>query len=99
MRMHGLPTRRYFTLGLAAVGAVPLASRLPFPFTPANAAETLAARGAPIAPVEPKMFEEFGRVRVDNYDWLRDRKYPSGEDRRPREFFNGVRRRTSANSS
>ena len=76
MRMHGLPTRRYFTLGLAAAGAVPLASRLPFPFTPASAAETLAARDAPIAPVEPKMFEEFGRVRVDNYDWLRDRKDP-----------------------
>jgi hypothetical protein len=28
----------------------------------------------PIAPVIPTRFETFGAVRVDNYDWLRDRK-------------------------
>jgi hypothetical protein len=76
MRMHGLPTRRRFTLGLGAAGAVPLASRWPFLFAPADAAETPAARAAPIAPVVPKTFEEFGGVRIDNYDWLRDRKDP-----------------------
>ena len=39
----------------------------------ADAAETPAA---PIAPVVPKTFAEFGCVRVDNYDWLRDRNNP-----------------------
>ena len=73
MRMHGLPTRRRFALGLAAAGARPLASRWPLPFTSADAAETPVA---PIAPVVPKTFAEFGRVRVDNYDWLRDRNDP-----------------------
>jgi len=71
--MRGLSTRRRFTLGLAAAGAVPLATRLPF--TPADAAET-AAPNAPIAPVVPKTFKEFGGVRIDNYDWLRNRKDP-----------------------
>jgi oligopeptidase B len=35
-----------------------------------------AARAAPIAPVVPKTFRAFGGVRIDNYDWLRDRKDP-----------------------
>jgi hypothetical protein len=39
-------------------------------------ANTRAERNAPIAPVVPKAFEEFGGVRIDNYDWLRDRKDP-----------------------
>jgi hypothetical protein len=73
MRMHGLSTRRRFALGLAAVGAFPLASRGLFRFAPADAA-TRAERNAPIAPVVPKAFEEFGGVRIDNYDWLRDRR-------------------------
>ena len=73
MRMHGLSTRRRFALGLAATGA--FASRGLFRFTPADAA-TRAERNAPIAPVVPKAFEEFGGVRIDNYDWLRDRKDP-----------------------
>jgi len=68
--MQGIPTRRRFTLGLAAAGAVPLASRLLF--TSADA----AARTAPIAPAVPKAFKEFGGVRIDNYYWLRDRKDP-----------------------
>ncbi len=70
--MPGLFTRRHFTFGLAA-GAVPLASRLPF--GQANAVET-AADAAPIAPIVPKRFKEFGGVRIDNYDWLRDRGDP-----------------------
>jgi oligopeptidase B len=76
MRMPRLPTRRRLTLGLAAASAVPLASRWLFPFTRADAIETPAARAAPIAPVVPKMFAEFGSVRIDNYDWLRDRNDP-----------------------
>jgi oligopeptidase B len=71
--MGELSTRRRFTFGLAAVGAVPIASRLPL--SAANAVET-AARDAPIAPVVPKTVKAFGGVRIDNYDWLRDRKDP-----------------------
>jgi protease II len=71
--MPGLSTRRFFALGLAAAGAVPLASR--FRFNSANAIEP-AARTFPIAPVVPKTFTAFGGVRIDNYDWLRDRQDP-----------------------
>jgi oligopeptidase B len=71
--MHGLSTRRFFAFGLAAAGAVPLASRLRF--SSANAIET-GARAFPIAPVVPKTFRAFGGTRIDNYDWLRDRKDP-----------------------
>jgi oligopeptidase B len=70
--MRGLSTRRFFAFGLAAAGAVPLASRLRF--SSANAIGT-PARG-PIAPVVPKTFTAFGGVRIDNYDWLRDRRDP-----------------------
>jgi oligopeptidase B len=70
--MPGLSTRRFFAFGLAAAGAVPLASRLRF--RSANAVEPPAR--APIAPVVPKTFQAFGGVRIDNYDWLRDRKDP-----------------------
>jgi oligopeptidase B len=70
--MAGRFTRRHFTFGLAAA-AIPLASRLPF--GQANEVET-AADAAPIAPIVPKRFKEFGGVRIDNYDWLRDRKDP-----------------------
>jgi oligopeptidase B len=71
--MPKLSTRRFFALGLAAAGAVPLASRLRF--SSANAIEP-AAPAFPIAPVVPKTFREFGGARIDNYDWLRDRKDP-----------------------
>jgi len=71
--MGGLSTRRLFAFGLAAAGAVPLASRLRF--SSDNALET-ARDAAPIAPVIPKTFKAFGGVRIDNYDWLRDRKDP-----------------------
>src|SRR6516165_3065265 len=72
--MGGVSTRRFFAFGLAAAGAIPLASRL-LPFSSTNAVET-AVRAVPIAPVVPKTFEAFGDVRIDNYDWLRDRKDP-----------------------
>jgi oligopeptidase B len=70
--MGELSTRRRFTFGLAAA-AVPLASRLSF--GQAEAVER-AAHAAPIAPIVPKRFPAFGGVRIDNYDWLRDRKNP-----------------------
>ena len=70
--MGELSTRRRFTFGLAAA-AVPLASRLSF--GQAEAVER-AAHAAPIAPTVPKRFPAFGGVRIDNYDWLRDRKDP-----------------------
>jgi oligopeptidase B len=69
--MGGLSTRRFVAFGLAAAGAVPLASRLRF--NSANAIET-AGRASPTAPVVPKTFRAFGGARIDNYDWLRDRK-------------------------
>ena len=75
MRMHALPTRRDFTLGLVAVGTIPLASRWAFGFSPAEA-EASVEPAAPIAPIAPKTFKEFGGVRIDNYDWLRNRKDP-----------------------
>jgi oligopeptidase B len=71
--MGGLSTRRFFALGLAAAGAVPLANRLRF--GSANAIET-TARIFPVAPVVPKTFRAFGGARIDDYDWLRDRKDP-----------------------
>ena len=71
--MGELSTRRRFTFSLAAACTVPIASRLPL--SPANAVEA-AARDAPIAPVVPKTVKAFGGVRIDNYDWLRDRKDP-----------------------
>jgi oligopeptidase B len=71
--MGWLSTRRLFAFGLAAAGVVPLASRLRF--NSANAVEP-AIRAAPIAPVVPKTFKAFSDVRVDNYDWLRDRNDP-----------------------
>ena len=72
--MGGVSTRRHFTVGLAASGVTSLfASRLPF--TSAEAAVTTAP-AMPIAPVVPKTFKEFGGVRIDNYDWLRNRKDP-----------------------
>ena len=71
--MGGFSTRRFFAFGLAAAGAVPFASRLRF--SSANAIET-PVRAIPIAPVVPKTFKAFGGVRIDNYDWLRDRKDP-----------------------
>jgi oligopeptidase B len=70
--MGELSSRRRFTFGLAAA-AVPLASRLSF--GQAEAVER-AAHAAPIAPIVPKRFPAFGGVRIDNYDWLRDRKDP-----------------------
>jgi oligopeptidase B len=70
--MPGLSTRRFFALGLAAAGAIPLASR--FRFSSANTIGT--AQHAPIASVRPKTFRAFGGARIDNYDWLRDRRDP-----------------------
>jgi hypothetical protein len=77
--MAGLSTRRHFTFGLATA-ATPLTKRLPFSQTKSvkTAAHTapIAAHTAPIAPIVPKRFEAFGGARIDNYDWLRDRKDP-----------------------
>src|SRR5262252_2609130 len=71
--MGELSTRRRFSFSLAAACAVPIASRLPL--SSANAVEA-AARDAPIAPIVPKRFTAFGDVRIDNYDWLRERRDP-----------------------
>ena len=70
--MAGLFTRRHFTFGLAAARS---SSRKPVAIWPGQAVET-AAHAAPIAPIVPKRFKAFGGVRIDNYDWLRDRRDP-----------------------
>ncbi len=72
--MYGLLTRRSFTLGLTAIVDV-VARRWKLGFTVAEA-KPAARPSPPIAPIVPKTFEEFGSVRVDHYDWLRDRRDP-----------------------
>ncbi len=74
--MHGLFTRRHFTLLLAGTAVAPLAGRLENAFPAAQAAALPTAPAAPIAPVVPRTFEAFGQKRIDNYDWLRDRDDP-----------------------
>jgi len=73
MRKRVPCTRRHFTLGLAAAGALSLPESWPLVSEPAVAAEVTMP---PVAPVEPKIFKKFGRKRRDNYDWLRDRSDP-----------------------
>ena len=75
MRVHELLTRRCFALRLGALCAVPFLGRGPFQFTVAGT-RLSAAPTPPVAPIEAKTFEEFGRVRVDQYYWLRNRKDP-----------------------
>ena len=75
MRVHELLTRRCFALRLGAVCTVPFLGRGPFQFLAAGT-QLSAAPTPPVALIEAKTFEEFGRVRVDPYYWLRDRKDP-----------------------
>jgi oligopeptidase B len=65
-------TRRSFTRCLGAF-FVFLAARSSWHSAAAVTTET-GAPTPPIAPVIPTRFETFGAVRIDNYDWLRDRK-------------------------
>ena len=73
MRMHGIPTRRQFTAGLAALAATPLVGQRSF--AAAAKADTLVP-AAPTAPAMRITFAAFGRERIDEYDWLRDRNDP-----------------------
>jgi oligopeptidase B len=71
--MREIPTRRQFTAGIAAVAAASLAGRR------ASVAAIAADAPLPAAPVAPALrttFAAFGRERVDEYDWLRDRSDP-----------------------
>jgi oligopeptidase B len=72
--MYGLLTRRSFTLGLTAIVDL-VARRWKLGFTVAEA-KAAAPPSPPIAPVVPETFDEFGGVRIDHYDWLRDRRDP-----------------------
>ena len=71
--MHGIPTRRRFTAGLAALAVAPVAGG--WPFTAAAKADT-PVPAAPMAPAMRTTFAAFGRERIDEYDWLRDRNDP-----------------------
>ena len=75
MGVHELLTRRCIALRLGAVSAVPFLGRGPFQFIAAGT-QLSAAPTPPVAPIEAKTFEEFGRARVDPYYWLRNRKDP-----------------------
>ena len=68
--MYSLLTRRISAsaLGLSAVSSRPNEMGLA-----AAEAKGAAAPGPPTAPVIPKSFVKFGAVRIDHYDWLRDR--------------------------
>jgi len=86
--MQRLFSRRHFTLALGAAVFAPPASHWFMPSTPARATAMRArpkmaaippvteSLAPPIAPVVPTTFEAFGRQRVDNYNWLRDRQDP-----------------------
>ena len=71
--MHGIPTRRRFMATAAALAAVPLAGK--WPFTAAAEANTRGP-AVPVAPATRTTFAAFGRERVDEYDWLRNRNDP-----------------------
>jgi oligopeptidase B len=73
-RLHGLLPRRSFTFGFGAICGL-LAARRRWGIAAAEAKEK-AAPSPPMAPVIPKMIEKFGAVRIDHYDWLRDREDP-----------------------
>ncbi len=75
-RMRGLLTRRRLSLLFAAAVTVPFAKTSKIPLIRAAAADALLAPAAPVAPVVPKTFAAFGRERVDNYYWLRQRNDP-----------------------
>jgi oligopeptidase B len=59
------------------LGLLAFASDRPFVFPPVHAAEIVTP---PVARVVPKEFLEFGKKRIDNYDWLRDRDDPAVAD-------------------
>jgi oligopeptidase B len=71
--MDGIPTRRRFMATAAALAAVPLAGKWPFT-APAEA--NTPGSAAPVAPATRTTFAAFGRERVDEYDWLRNRNDP-----------------------
>ncbi|MGZ4965450.1 MAG: hypothetical protein ACXWC8_23080, partial [Limisphaerales bacterium] len=67
-------TRRSFGLGFAAFCGL-LAPQQRWGFAAAEA-KGAAAPSPPTAPVIPKSFVKFEAVRIDHYDWLRDRGDP-----------------------
>jgi oligopeptidase B len=84
MGTQRLVSRRYFTRSLGAAVFAPAAMKWAMP----AAAGATAMRRAlvthaippvtpPVAPVIPEAFEAFGRRRVDNYNWLRNRENPN----------------------
>jgi oligopeptidase B len=69
--VSSLLTRRNFTRGLGAFCTF-LPPQCKWDRAAAGIRET-AAPSPPMAPVIPTKFEKFGAVRIDHYDWLRDR--------------------------
>jgi hypothetical protein len=80
-RLYGLLTRRSFTVGFWAIcGSLTPGWRWGIAAAEAKEvaaeAKEMAAPSPPMAPVIPTRFEKFGAVRIDPYDWLRDREDP-----------------------
>ena len=72
--MQRFLSRRSFTLGLTAI-----CTHLAYGWKSRIAAAEGKLPGAPtppIAPAAPKAVEKFGVIRIDPYDWLRDREDP-----------------------
>ena len=72
--MQRFLSRRSFTLGLTAI-----CTHLAYGWKSRIAAAEGKLPGAPtppIAPAAPKAVEKFGAIRIDPYDWLRDREDP-----------------------
>ena len=72
--MSSLLTRRSFSLGFAAFCGL-LAPQQRWGLAAAEA-KGPAAPSPPMAPIIPTRYEKFGAVRIDHYDWLRDRGDP-----------------------
>jgi hypothetical protein len=72
--MQRFLSRRSFTLGLTAI-----CTHLAYGWKLGIAAAEGKLPGAPtppIAPAAPKAVDKFGAIRIDPYDWLRDRQDP-----------------------
>src|SRR4029077_14296784 len=67
--MHGIPTRREFTAGLAGLAAASLAGRRASAVAAEAEGPLLAA---PVAPALRATFAAFGRQRIDEYDCRRN---------------------------
>jgi oligopeptidase B len=78
MGTRRLVSRRHFNRILGAAVLAPAAVKWAMPVAAgATVPAAIPQATPPVAPVMPETFEAFGRRRVDNYNWLRNRKNPN----------------------